>query len=61
MKNFSPELFEEMRVALVNAVEALRATEIFMCAQGLETNELHQIIGTIDDLLDRVDNEAQES
>ena len=61
MKKFSPELFEEMRVALVNAVETLRATEIFMCAQGLATDELNQIVGTIDDLLDRVDNEAQES
>ena len=43
----------EMYVALVNAVEALRATEVFMCAQGLETNHLNEIIATIDELLDR--------
>ena len=59
MKNLTPELIEEMRVALINAVEALRATEIFMCGQGLETDELNKIVRTIDELLDRVD-EAQE-
>ncbi len=46
---------QEMYVALVNAVEALRATEIFMCGQGLETTHLNEIIRTIDELLDRVD------
>ena len=61
MKKFSPELFEEMRIALINAVEALRATEIFMCAQGLETDDLNRIVRTIDDLHDRVDDEAQEN
>ena len=61
MKNFTPELCEEMRIALINAVETLRATEIFMCGQGLETDELNRIVRTIDDLLDRVDDEAQES
>ena len=44
---------QEMYVALVNAVEALRATEVFMCGQGLETNHLNEIIRTIDELLDR--------
>ena len=43
----------EMHIALVNAVEALRATEVFMCGQGLETMELNRIIDTIDELLDR--------
>ena len=43
----------EMYVALVNAVEALRATEVFMCGQGLETTHLNEIIRTIDELLDR--------
>lgn len=46
---------QEMYVALVNAVEALRATEVFMCDQGLETTHLNEIIRTIDELLDRVD------
>ena len=59
MKNFTPELIEEMRVALINAVEALRATEVFMCGQGLETDDLNKIVRTIDELLDRVD-EAQD-
>ena len=44
---------QEMYVALVNAVEALRATEVFMCAQGLETKHLNEIIAVIDELLDR--------
>ena len=59
MKNFTPELIEEMRVALINAVEALSVTEVFMCGQGLETDDLNKIVRTIDELLDRVD-EAQE-
>lgn len=59
MKNFTPELIEEMRVALINAVEALRATEVFMCGQRLETDDLNKIVRTIDELLDRVD-EARE-
>ena len=58
-KNFTPELIEEMRVALINAVEALRATEVFMCGQGLETDDLIKIVRTVDELLDRVD-EARE-
>ena len=44
---------QEMYVALVNAVEALRATEVLMCGQGLETHHLNEIIRTIDELLDR--------
>ncbi len=59
MKNSTPELIEEMRVALINAVEALRATELFMCGQGHETDDLNKIVRTIDELLDRVD-EARE-
>ena len=55
MKNFTPELIEEMRVALINAVKTLRATEVFMCGQGLETDDLNKIVRTIDELLDRVD------
>ena len=54
MKNFTPELIEEMRVALINAVEALRATEVFMCGQGLDTKDLNKIISSIDNLLDRL-------
>ena len=61
MKRISLELCEEMRVALIGAVEALRATEIFMCGQGLETNELNLIVRTIDNLLDRIEDETQES
>lgn len=49
----------EMHIALIGAVEALRAIEIFMSGQGLETDELDKIVRTIDELLDRVD-EAQE-
>lgn len=48
----------EMRVALIAAVEALRATDAFMCGLGLETDDLTGIIGTIDELLDRVDQEG---
>lgn len=55
MKNLTPELFEEMHVALVVTVETLRATEIFMCGQGLDTQKLNKIVGTIDSLLDRID------
>ena len=54
MKNFTPELIEEMRVALINAVEALRATEVFMCGQRLDTKDLNKIISSIDNLLDRL-------
>lgn len=57
---YSPELFEEMRIALTGSVEALRAIEIFMCGQGLETDDLNKIIRTIDELLDRVDEQTQE-
>ncbi len=60
MKNFTPELIEEMRVALINAVEALRATEVFMCGQGLETDDLNKIVRTIDELLDRVDGDQED-
>ncbi len=55
MKIITPELFEETRIALINAVEALRATEVFMRAQKLETKDLNRIITTIDELLDRLD------
>ena len=45
----------EMRLALIWAVEALRATEVFMLAKGLDTSELNQIISVIDELLDRTE------
>ena len=45
----------EMRIALIGAVEAMRATELFMCGLGLETDELNKIVGIIDELLDRID------
>lgn len=45
----------EMYAALVGAAEALRATEAFMCGQGLETDTLNAIIETIDELLNRID------
>ena len=45
----------EMRIALIGAVEALRATEVFMSGQGLETAEMNKIIEVIDELLDRID------
>ena len=45
----------EMRIALIGAVEALRATEVFMSGQGLETAEMNEIIEVIDELLDRID------
>ena len=57
---YTPELFEEMRFALIGAVETLRATEIFMCNQGLETNKLNQIVRTIDELLVKVADKEQE-
>ena len=45
----------EMRLALMWAVETLKATEIFMKAQGLDVSELNQIIDTIDEILNRID------
>ena len=44
-----------MRIALISAVETLRATEVFMSGQGLETAEMNEIIEVIDELLDRID------
>ena len=37
----------EMRVALIGAAEALRATEVFMCDKGFSTAELNKIVDTI--------------
>ncbi len=48
-----------MNTALEGAVEALRATEVFMCAQGLDTKELNKIIRIIDGFLDRVDGQEE--
>ena len=45
----------EMRIALIAAVEALRATEIFMRGVSDDTDELNKIIDVIDELLDRID------
>lgn len=45
----------EMRIALVNAVEALRATEVFMRGLDMKTDDLNKIIEAIDKLLDRID------
>ena len=45
----------EMKVALIGAVEALRATEVFMCSQGFATEEMNEIIDIIDELLDRIE------
>ena len=51
----------EMRIALIGAVEALRATEAFMSGKGLETEALREIVRRIDGLLDRIDGlEEQE-
>lgn len=47
----------EMHVALIGAVEVLRATEVFMSGQDLETDKLNDIIATIDELLDRIDGQ----
>lgn len=49
----------ELKIALVGAVEALRATEVFMCAQGLDTEELNAVIEIIDGLLDRIDGSPE--
>ena len=49
----------EMHTALVGAVEALRATEVFMCAQGLDTKELNKIVGIIDRLLNKIDGQEE--
>ena len=51
----------ELCIALVEAVEALRATEVFMRAQGLDTKELNKIIGSIDGLLDRIDGTDEQA
>ena len=47
----APELYQ----ALICAAETIRATEVFMCAQGLIGDEIGKIINTIDDLLERID------
>lgn len=53
--NSLAEYAPEMHAALIGAVEALRATEVFMSGQGLETEDLNEIIATIDELLNRID------
>lgn len=45
----------EMKTALVEAIKALMATEVFMRSLGLDTKELNKIIGIIGRLLDRID------
>ena len=50
----------EMHFALIGAVKVLKATEIFMSNQGLETDELNKIVRIINNLLDRVDGKVQE-
>ena len=56
MKNYTPELIEEMRLHLIFSNEALRATEVFMCAMRIQDNQnLDEIIKANDELLDRID------
>ena len=58
LDNFEARLIEaasEMHIALIGAVEALRATALFLNSQGLNTSELNEIISVIDELLDRID------
>ena len=40
----------EMKIALISAVGALRATEVFMFGLGLKTDDLNTIIRVIDEL-----------
>ena len=62
MKNYTPELIEEMRLHLIYTNEALRATEVFMCAMDFQGNqELDEIIESNDELLDRIDEISQEN
>ena len=65
MKNYTPELFEEMRLHLIFSNEAMRATEVFLCAMGFRDTQqnLNEIIKSNDELLDRIDevNEEQEN
>ena len=49
----------ELKMALVETIEVLRATEVFMCAQGLDTEELNEVIGIIEELLDRIDGQEE--
>jgi len=62
---YTPELFEEMRLHLIFSNEAMRATEVFLCATGFYegSKELGEIIKANDELLDRIDevNEEQEN
>ena len=60
MKDKKDELIEEMRVALIAENESLRATEVFMVGQGFNDEDLSKIVGTVDELLDRVDEFLQE-
>lgn len=49
----------EMHTALIGADEALRATEVFMKAQGLDTEKLNAVVEIIDGLLDRIDGQEE--
>lgn len=44
----------EMLTALTAVVEALRATAKFFSSNGLDTNELNEIVSAIDDILDSI-------
>lgn len=47
----------EMRIALIGAAEALRATEVFLRGFGEATDEMNKIIEVVDKLLDRIDGD----
>lgn len=51
----------ETLIALIGAVEALRTRELFMQGLGLDTTEMNKIIAVIDELLDRINGEKQET
>ncbi|MBQ3447638.1 MAG: hypothetical protein IJG37_08355 [Synergistaceae bacterium] len=44
----------EMETALHYAAKTLKATEAFMADKGMETDDLSEIVGVIERLLDRV-------
>ena len=49
----------EMYQALIFINETLKATEVFLVGQGLDTQEVNKIISTVDALLSRIDGELE--
>ncbi len=55
LSSSAPEMYQ----ALIYTNQVLRATEVFLVAQGLDVQEVNEIISTVEDLLDRIDGELE--